>query len=458
MYIIKPIMPKLFSLFSRGQQKETPTPMLGVGSVVHERYRLDAEIGRGGMGVVYRAHDPQTGHDVAIKVVNWQKANALTLQQFSNESQITSRLKHPHIVEVYETGTVNSGNAEPLPFIVMEFVQGISLSDISGLTIRRVLNIGQQICEALEYAHSQGLVYRDLKPGNVLIEKSGFQFFVKLTDFGLARPREQSYDPSESTAAGTLFYLAPELISGQPADVASDLYALGATLYEMLTGRVPFSAFDEETILAQHLEARVTPPSQSRANVPPALEAIILRLLEKNPSDRFASAREVCDLLEQIIVERKGSGSRGNIRPLSREFVGHEVEHIKGLLESNRLVTILGDDATLALTVGTQLAGEFQDGAWVVNLETIPNPGLVLSAVATTLGVLAVPNRPMAVCLVETLQEKNLLLILSHCERVIGACAQLVRTILQTCPDVEILAVSEKGLGVEGERVVESSE
>src|SRR5512138_1854667 len=177
-------MPKLFSLFSRGQQKQTSTPTLGVGSLLHERYRLDVEIGRGGMGVVYRAHDLQTDRDVAIKVVNWQKANALTLQQFSNEAQITSRLKHPHIVEVYETGTANSGDAEPLPFIVMEFVQGISLSDISGLTIRRVLNIGQQICEALEYAHSQGLVYRDLKPGNVLIEKRGFQSFVKLTDFG----------------------------------------------------------------------------------------------------------------------------------------------------------------------------------------------------------------------------------------------------------------------------------
>jgi non-specific serine/threonine protein kinase len=224
----------------------------------------------------------------------------------------------------------------------------------------------------------------------------------------------------------------------------------------MITGHVPFSAFDEEAILAQHLQEAVKPPSQSRAGVPPDLEAIVLRLLEKDPSNRFASARDVCDGLEQIILERKAQRGRGNLRALSKEFVGPEVEQIKQLLESNRLVTYLGDNEALALTVGTQLADQFQDGAWVVNLEMIPNPGLVLSAVATRLNVLASPNRSLAVSLVEYLQEKNLLLILTRCERVSAACAQLVGTILRTCPDVSVLGVSGKALGVVGERIVSS--
>jgi serine/threonine protein kinase len=447
-------MPKLFNLFSRAKQKESAPKPVDIGTIIHARYRLDEEIGRGGMGVVYRAHDLQNDRDVAVKVINLEKANALTRQQFLLEAEIARRLDHPHIVTVFESGTVEGDAPESAPYMVMELVQGKGLDELRQLTYARIVEITKQICEALEYAHRQGIIYRDLKPGNVLIEKCGFDYFVKLTDFGLARPRGMANAANESNVAGTLFYLAPELIAGQPADVASDLYALGATMYEMITGRVPFSAFDEEAILAQHLQEAVKPPSQSRAGVPPALEAIVLRLLEKNPRDRFASAREVCDGLEQIILERKAHRGRGNLRPLSNEFVGPEVDQIKQLLESNRMVTLLGDDETLALTVAMQVADHFQDGAWAVNLETIPNPGLVLSAVATRLGVLASPNRALAVSLIEYLQEKNLLLILNRCERVSGACAQLVATILRACADVHVLAVSEKALNIAGERVI----
>jgi non-specific serine/threonine protein kinase len=262
--------------------------------------------------------------------------------------------------------------------------------------------------------------------------------------------------PNESHVAGTLFYLAPELIAGQPADIPSDLYALGATLYEMITGRVPFSDYDEENILAQHLEESVRPPSQSRGDVPPALEKIVLRLLEKNPKDRFASAQEVHEALEKITLIREDR-TKGNLSQRKTEISGHENElaQVKQSLESYPLVTV--SDESLALASASQLGDQFSDGVWFVDLKPLTEPSLVLETVASTLGVCPDPNRSLTVSLVEYLREKNLLLLLLHCDRFPGACAQLVETILRGCPDVRILATSMKALNVPGEISINDS-
>ena len=451
------IMPNFFSRLLQKNKSADSTAgksdaPLGVGSLINDRYRLEAEIGRGGMGIVYRAHDIPNYCEVAIKVINAERANALTRQQFLQEAEISSRFHHPHIVEVDETGVTETQT--PTPYIVMELVQGMSLIDMQNLTYARILDIGKQICDALAYAHEQGYVYRDLKPANVLIEKRGFQYFAKLMDFGLARPRGMANLPNESHVAGTLFYLAPELIAGQPADIPSDLYALGATLYEMITGRVPFSDYDEETILAQHLEESVAPPSHSQHDIPPALEAIILRLLEKNPKDRFASAQEVHAALEQVRLASERIPVKGNLPQLAKEFTGHESEviQVKQLLESNALVTILGDGETLALASATLLDDHFSDGIWWVDFKLLEDPRLVLESVTSALGVNTDPNRSLTVLLVEYLREKNLLLLLIHCDRLLGACAQLAETILRNCPDVYILATSQQALKVPGEK------
>ena len=430
---------------------------LRIGALIHERYRLEAEIGRGGMAVVYRAHDLVDERDVAVKVINFHTANALTRGQFLQEAQIHARMHHPHIAALYETGMVDTGGQELAPYIVMEWVQGTSLEKISGFTYAQVLDLGKQICEALEYIHEQGIVYRDLKSGNVLLEKRGFKYFVKLIDFGLARPRgiAPTGTANESSLAGSFFYLAPELIKGQPADIPSDLYALGITLYEMITGHVPFSNFDEGTILSQHLEEPVPPPGQSRADLPPALEAVILRLLEKDPHDRFASAQEVCDALEQVRVTlaRRSDFPPGNLPQGSTQFSGHEddIAQVTQLLGSSPLVTILGEDETLALAVGIQLANQFGDGAWWVELKLTNDPRLVPEKVASILGVEAGQHRSLTVSLIEHLREKNLLLILNHCDHVLGACKQLAETILSTCSDVRILATCHQPLAVSSE-------
>ena len=420
--------------------------MFGVGTLIDGRYRLDAEIGRGGMGIVYLARDVPNDRDVAIKVINLNTANALTRQQFSQGAETAAQFHHPHIVSIHEAGVIDIGGPELLPFLAMEFVQGTSLNELRALTYANIIDIGKQICAALEHIHKQGFVYRDLKPGNILIEKHGFDYFVKLIDFDLARPRGRPYRATESSIAGSFFFLAPELINGQRAEISSDLYALGVTLYEMITGRVPFSDFDEHTLLLQHLEARVPPPSQSRADVPPALEAIVLRLLAKNPKDRFASALEVYSVLEQV-TQQNGS-SEGNLPGLIIDPAKHENElaNIKQLLETDPLVTILGDGETLALAIGTQLADQFSDGVWWVELDSVSDPAQVVETVMSVLGVPHGPQRSLTMSLIEHLRGKNLLLVLNHCDRVLSACAQLAETIVRTCPGVRTLATSRQPL------------
>jgi serine/threonine protein kinase len=176
-------------LDSRGSTARASRATFGIGTVIEQRYHLDAELGRGRMGIVYRAHDLPNNRDVAIKVINVGAANTLAREQFLREAQITAQLNHPHIVAVYETGTVDTGARTPSPFIAMEFIQGKPLSEMRGLTFAQIIDLGRQICDALEYAYGQGLVHRDLKPQNVLVEKRGFRYVAKLADFGLARPR-----------------------------------------------------------------------------------------------------------------------------------------------------------------------------------------------------------------------------------------------------------------------------
>jgi len=356
---------------------------------------------------------------------------------------------------VYETGTVDTGTDLPSPYIVMELVYGTSLEELRGFTCRRIIEIGKQICDALAYAHNQGFVHRDLKPGNVLVEKHGFQYFVKLMDFGLARPRGAENLPTESNLAGTIFYLAPEVIAGQPADVSSDLYALGAMLYEMITGRVPFSDFiDDQAILTQHLEEPVAPPSQSRGDLPPALEAIIMRLLEKNPKDRFTSAQEVRQALERVKALPGLDSRSGNLPQVEIDFRVHEqkIVQVSKLLETGRFVTILNESETLLLATATQLANQFPDGVWLVELESISDPASVLPAAASILCVPENSKRARAVSLIECLREKHMLLLLNQCDHLLGACAQLAETILRACPEVYILATSQRPLGLSIEK------
>lgn len=264
-----------------------------IGTCLNERYRVDAQVGTGGMGAIYRGHDILLGRNVAIKVLWAETIGAETRHRLLSEAQIAAQLNHPNIVSVYDAGT--SGDSF---FIIMELVSGRSLLECLPLPLPDVLAVTRQICAALDHAHAHGIVHRDLKPENVLITADGV---AKLTDFGLARS-VTSRLTADGTISGTVFYMAPELAIGQAFDHRADLYALGVMLYEMTTGRLPFTGDDILAVISQHLHAPVVPPRTYQPDLPPNLEVIILKLLAKNPADRYDNARAVSDRLATDVL------------------------------------------------------------------------------------------------------------------------------------------------------------
>ncbi len=300
-----------------------------MGTLLNGRYHLDVEIGRGGMGRVFRAHDTALQRDVAVKVLS--EASGLGTEartRLLHEARAAGQLNHPNIVSVYDVG-----EADGSPFIVMELVEGQSLHERPPETLEDVVAAARQVCSALEHAHAHDLVHRDLKPENVLLMPDGT---AKLTDFGLARS-VASRLTSEGMIIGSVFYLAPELALGKEFDGRADLYALGVILYELTTGRLPFSADDPVAVISQHLHAPVVPPRAKNPEIPPGLDALIVRLMSKAREDRPASATEVLRALEQPSILDRDAVPAEELSVLEQiergRMVGreHEVQQARAL-------------------------------------------------------------------------------------------------------------------------------
>jgi len=269
------------------------------GTILRERYRLDNEIGRGGMGTVFRATDLELQREVAVKVLAATTQNSEARERLLREARAAAALNHPHIVTIHDVGEVDG-----LPFLVMELVSGPRLSQARPTEFTRVVAIAVQICDALEHAHNNQIVHRDLKPDNVLLAGTSDAGSVKLADLGLALPAYAARISRAGIIVGTAAYMAPEQALGQTVDGRADLYALGVLLYELTTGRVPFHGDDPLTIVSQHVHAPVVPPRVLRSDIPPVLETIIVRLLAKDPAQRFNSAAETrAALLESLKSE-----------------------------------------------------------------------------------------------------------------------------------------------------------
>ena len=271
---------------------------ISVGAVLRDRYRLDSELGRGGMGVVYRATDLELHREVAVKVLSATATSFEGRERLLREARATAALNHPHIVAVHDVG-----ETQGVPFLVMELVPGPRLSRARPRELKRVVDIAVQICEALAHAHSNSIVHRDLKPDNVLLSNSGEQSSVKLADLGLALPADAARISRAGMIVGTASYMAPEQALGQPVDGRTDLYALGVLLYELTTGQVPFKGDDPLTVISQHVHAPVVPPRVLRTDLPRKLDALILRLLAKDPNQRFSSAVETGTALTESLSE-----------------------------------------------------------------------------------------------------------------------------------------------------------
>lgn len=269
-----------------------------LGTVLRDRYRLDSELGRGGMGTVYRATDLELQREVAVKVLSGSGQTSDGRERLIREARAAAALNHPHIVTIHDVG-----EAGGLPFLVMEFVAGPRLSQAKPTELQRVVEIAVQICAALEHAHANSIVHRDLKPDNVLLSSAGSASTVKLADLGLALPADGARISRAGVIVGTATYMAPEQALGQAVDGRADLYALGVLLYELTTGRLPFTGNDPLTIVSQHVHAPVVPPRVLRPDLPRALEAVIVRLLAKDPAHRFSSADETRAALLQALID-----------------------------------------------------------------------------------------------------------------------------------------------------------
>jgi beta-lactam-binding protein with PASTA domain/predicted Ser/Thr protein kinase len=274
-----------------------------------QRYELAKMVGRGGMAEVFEGYDQRLDRRVAVKILRTDLAADPTFhQRFRREAHSAASLNHPNIVAVYDTGEdmldTPSGPTQ-VPFIVMEFVEGMSLRQLMStgrrLLPERAMEITGGVLAALDYSHRHGIVHRDIKPGNVMITPSGD---VKVMDFGIARLLSGEGQTMTATSAvmGTAQYLSPEQARGEVVDARSDLYSTGCLLYELLTGRPPFTGESPVAIAYQHVSEDPVPPSQLDPAVPESVDAVVMKSLAKNPDDRYQTAAEFKQDVERAIA------------------------------------------------------------------------------------------------------------------------------------------------------------
>jgi eukaryotic-like serine/threonine-protein kinase len=269
-----------------------------------DRYELGEVLGYGGMAEVLRGRDIRLGRDVAVKTLRVDLAREPSFQaRFRREAQSAASLNHPAIVAVYDTGE-SMLDGVPVPYIVMEYVDGRTLRDVlkaeRHIMPTRALEITAEILKALDYSHRNGIIHRDIKPANVMLTRSGE---VKVMDFGIARSVAQASAAVTQTAAviGTAQYLSPEQARGEQVDPRSDVYSTGCLLYELLTGAPPFTGDSAVAVAYQHVREDPIPPSRLNADISPAIDAIVLKAMAKNPANRYQSAAEMREDIERAL-------------------------------------------------------------------------------------------------------------------------------------------------------------
>ena len=280
------------------------------GRTLDGRYEVQGELGRGGMARVYRGTDTVLGRPVAVKVLSAQytdDANFLT--RFRREAQAAARLNHPNLVQVYDTGSDDG-----VHYIVMEYVDAKTVADLLAggrITPNRAVELAEAVCDALVVAHTHGVIHRDVKPANIMVTRNGQ---VKVTDFGIARVTSNETVAQTAVVLGTASYLSPEQAQGGPIDQRSDLYSLGCVLYEMLTGRPPFTADSPVAVASKHVLEQAPPPSRLNPDVTAQLDAVVMRALSKNPDKRYPDAEKM-----RADLERARQGMQVAATPLLPE-------------------------------------------------------------------------------------------------------------------------------------------
>ncbi len=273
-----------------------PTDESGTGPLLKNRYRLGRVLGRGGMCIVYQAWDTKLRRDVAIKRLEPPlNQDPRTRARFDREGQALARLSHPNVVTL-----IDRGSTETDGYLVFEYVEGRSLKELvreKPLDVAEAGRILGQVAEGLAAAHQAGIVHRDVKPQNILIDRQGH---AKITDFGIATGPDWTRVTKAGSIIGSARYMSPEQVRSKPVDARSDIYSLGVVMYEMLAGHPPFDGANMPEIARQHLNNPPPPLGEIRSDLPPGLEKIVMRCLEKLPEDRFVSMDELLGALAGV--------------------------------------------------------------------------------------------------------------------------------------------------------------
>ena len=469
----------------------TPGTQLG-------RYKIRSLLGAGGMGEVYLAQDVRLGRTVALKVLPKQIASDVTsMRRFVLEAKTASALNHPNIITIYEIEQSDSGN-----FIASELIHGETLRQrMNGatMTFPEVLDISIQIASALAAAHDAGIVHRDIKPENIMLRPDGL---IKVLDFGLAKPLlsygNANLDPDSPTldlvntnpglVMGTVYYMSPEQARGISLDARTDIWSLGVVLFELVAGQRPFDGETTNDVIAAIIKTAAPPASRFRPDTPVALEEIILKTLEKDPAERYTSAKELLvDLrrlqkrlefevrLEQLEHsqpsstgappetleltpvasashdEATSSSPPNNLAAPRNTLVGRgrEINEIREILlrENVRLVTLTGiggtGKTTLAQAVARRVLAEVRDGVFLIELAAIKQPELVAFRIAQPLGVKESDAKSIVEALKDYLRNKALLLVIDNFEQVIKA-RDLVAELIAVAPRLKVLVTSRE--------------
>ena len=315
-----------------------PPTELATGSTFAGRYQIIEELGKGGMGKVYKAVDTKINDKVALKLIKPDiSSDSKTIERFKNELRIARKIRHRNVCQMYDLGEEKGTH-----FITMEFVPGEDLRSMikmSGrLAVGTTINIAKQVGEGLVEAHSLGIVHRDLKPGNIMIDRQGN---VRIMDFGIARSKEAKGITAAGMMIGTPEYMSPEQVEGKDVDPRSDIYSLGVIMFEMVTGRVPFEGESSLSIALKHKTEAPADPRKFNARVPAGLSAVILKCLEKDRKKRFQEAGEIVIELKAI---EKGMSESGRTPP-GREIITPHLKRAvpkKHWIVAAALVVILG--------------------------------------------------------------------------------------------------------------------
>lgn len=277
--------------------------MLELGTMLSGRYEVLKRVGSGGMADVYMAKDHKLNRNVAVKVLKSEYVeDEKFLKKFETEAQAVARLSHQNIVNIYDVWMEDGIN-----YIVMELAEGITLKEYirkkGYLSPKETVEISTQIASAISHAHKNHIIHRDIKPQNILVSDTGI---IKVTDFGIAKATSSNTVTSTATAMGSVHYISPEQAKGRFCDEKSDIYSLGITMYEMVTGHVPFDHENGVTIALMHLQNEITPPSQIRDGIPDSLEKIILKCTMKKPEERYQTADDLIADLRLVFEDTSG--------------------------------------------------------------------------------------------------------------------------------------------------------